>query len=231
VGKSLYLEDYPSFGEFDQVCLRNILAELKTKSPTIVEVGSWLGTGSTRILIEHVKHHGGRLHCVDTWEGSPGVARHTEVLATYDVYESFWENVRQAGGADYVEAYRMPSTDAASSFADHSIDMVFIDADHAYERVLADILAWQPKLRPGGILCGHDCEARVADQDRDALWQARSKDHMTGQAPFPVWHAGVILAVDEVFAGQARLWAEEGVTLPDGRRGAASLWEYRDPGQ
>ncbi len=223
--KPIYIGEYPSFGEFDQACLSNILSGLNAKKPRIVEVGSWLGSGSTRILIEHVLRHGGRLHCVDTWEGSPGVARHTEVLAAYDVYESFWENVRRAGGANCVEAHRMSSADAAAIFDDHGLDLVFIDADHAYDRVRADIKAWRPKLRSGGILCGHDCETRVTDQNRDMLWRARNKDHIIGQAPFPVWHAGVILAVDEMFAGRARLWAEEGVTLPDGRHGAATLWD------
>jgi predicted O-methyltransferase YrrM len=227
VRKQLYLDEYPSFGEFDQACLINLVADLGAQFPTIVEVGSWLGSGSTRILIEHVKRFGGRLHCVDTWEGSPGIARHAEIREAYDIYESFWENVRRAGGADCVEAHRLPSTEAASSFADGSLDMVFIDADHAFDRVSADIRAWQPKLRSGGLLCGHDCETRVTAQNRDLLWQARDRDHTTGQYPFPVWHAGVILAVDEIFAGQARLWAEEGVTLPDGRHGAASVWDVR----
>ncbi|WP_298254065.1 class I SAM-dependent methyltransferase [Bradyrhizobium sp.] len=223
--KVLYLKDYPSFGDFDQACFRNILAELTVDSPTIVEVGSWLGSGSTQILIEHVKRFRGRLHCVDTWEGSSSVPEHAELLATYDVYESFWENVRRAGGADRVEAHRMPSTIAAACFADRSVDMVFIDADHAYDCVRADILAWRRKVRLGGILCGHDCETRVTEANRDLLWKARNGDHIPGGPLFRDWHPGVILAVDEVFGGAARLWAEKGVTLPDGRHGPGTLWD------
>jgi glycosyltransferase involved in cell wall biosynthesis len=32
----------------------------------------------------------------------------------------------------------------------------YIDADHRYESVVSDIQAWWPKVRPGGILSGHD---------------------------------------------------------------------------
>ena len=37
-----------------------------------------------------------------------------------------------------------------------SLDWVFIDANHTYDAVLADILAWSPKLKASGLLSGHD---------------------------------------------------------------------------
>lgn len=49
---------------------------------------------------------------------------------------------------------------SASLFEDGSLDFVFIDADHVAPAVRADIRAWLPKMKPGGIIAGHDyCEA------------------------------------------------------------------------
>ena len=44
----------------------------------------------------------------------------------------------------------------ADKVADGSLDFVFIDADHSYDAVYKDIVAWRPKVKCGGLLCGHD---------------------------------------------------------------------------
>jgi hypothetical protein len=48
------------------------------------------------------------------------------------------------------------SCSVVDTFEDNSEDVVYIDADHKYDPVLADIRAWYPKIKPGGILCGDD---------------------------------------------------------------------------
>ena len=50
----------------------------------------------------------------------------------------------------------MPSPPAADLFANQSLDLVFIDGDHEHDAVRNDMLAWLPKVRRGGIICGHE---------------------------------------------------------------------------
>ena len=56
---------------------------------------------------------------------------------------------------------------AAKKVPDHTLDFVFIDADH--HAVAADIEAWRPKLKPGGKLCGHDIDWPSVKTDVDRL--------------------------------------------------------------
>lgn len=48
------------------------------------------------------------------------------------------------------------SVEAAKQFEDGYFDFVYIDALHDYKSVLADLEAWYPKVRKGGMLSGHD---------------------------------------------------------------------------
>lgn len=55
-----------------------------------------------------------------------------------------------------VQVLRERSPDVAGAFADGEFDLVYIDADHTEAAVYADLLAWWPKVRSGGVLAGHD---------------------------------------------------------------------------
>jgi len=49
----------------------------------------------------------------------------------------------------------LPSIEAAKVIP-NELDLVYIDAAHDKENVMADIRSWWPKVRLGGMLCGHD---------------------------------------------------------------------------
>lgn len=54
------------------------------------------------------------------------------------------------------ELLRKPSLQAASRFANGSLDFVYLDGDQRFDAVGADLGAWFNKVREGGIIAGHD---------------------------------------------------------------------------
>jgi hypothetical protein len=54
------------------------------------------------------------------------------------------------------DIWRDTSVEAAARVPDDSLDFGYLDARHDREAVLEDVGAWWPKIRPGGVLAGHD---------------------------------------------------------------------------
>jgi hypothetical protein len=55
-----------------------------------------------------------------------------------------------------VEILRMKSQDAAALIADDSLDYVYIDGEHSFDAVKADLTSYLPKVKLGGHLIGDD---------------------------------------------------------------------------
>lgn len=51
---------------------------------------------------------------------------------------------------------RSDTIEAADTFENLSIDLIFVDASHDYRDVKNDILTWLPKISTTGIISGHD---------------------------------------------------------------------------
>ena len=51
---------------------------------------------------------------------------------------------------------RKTSAEALSDFEDNSLDFVYIDANHDFPNFVFDLHNWIKKVRPGGIVSGHD---------------------------------------------------------------------------
>lgn len=86
------------------------------------------------------------------------------------------ENLRKRFSERWsVNVVHAKSVEAAATYAEQSVDVVYIDADHEYESVSADIDAWLPKVRSGGFIGGHDYHdgflgVRRAVDERMTLW-------------------------------------------------------------
>lgn len=135
---------------------RFLVAEIPAGA-TFVEVGAWMGK-SFAAFAAFAKEADKAvfLDAVDTFCGKPDSNDQALILEAHggSVEKAFYANMKALGV--HCETCVAPSTKAAQYFTDGSCDAVFIDAAHDYESVRADILAWLPKVKSGGIIAGHD---------------------------------------------------------------------------
>ncbi len=124
---------------------------------TVIEVGSWMGGGSTRHFGNLLKAKGGTLYAVDTWLGSttqqPGREHYQPILSK--VYEQFLSNMIHWQLTETVIPIRKDSLLAAESLHVEP-DLIYIDGEHTTPAVYADLTAWYPFVEKHGILCGDD---------------------------------------------------------------------------
>lgn len=118
---------------------------------TCVEIGSFIGTGSSMILGGLMAARKGVLYCVDTFDIN--LKSFQGVDASH--LDQFTANVTMMGFAPFLRVLKGKSVDVAASFASVA-DLIYIDANHSEASVKADIAAWLPRLRAGGIMCGDD---------------------------------------------------------------------------
>ena len=55
----------------------------------------------------------------------------------------------------------MTSLEAADLFENNSLDFVYFDTNHSFSYLTQELKKWYPKLKPGGILAGHDYNGPV----------------------------------------------------------------------
>ena len=124
----------------------------------LVEVGAWLGK-STAFMAVEIINSGKRLvfDVIDTWEGNVGEPNTTAPIKNGGTLRALFDaNMKDRGLSGHCNPITSDSVAAASKYADGSVRFCYIDADHRYETVLADLTAWWPKVAPSGTLAGHD---------------------------------------------------------------------------
>ncbi len=149
------------------------LAEQASTRKRVVEIGCYKGKSTTALCLGAAEC-GGHVWAVDHFRGGRVLADEFVGKDPDWLWKEFCKNTDKY---ENIIPLKMSSLDAAahvSQFGKAKMDMIFIDASHDYADVWADILAWQPLVASGGLLCGHDFQ--------------------------PSW-AGVIRAVTELLPG------------------------------
>lgn len=122
----------------------------------IAELGVWKGRSLCSVA-DIIRQKNIQVIAVDHWKGSPKEDIILIEAKQVDIYEQFTTNMDNFRLKPQI--LRMTTTEAAKQIPDHLLDMIFIDAAHAYEYVSEDIKNWLPKVKVGGIISGHDFSA------------------------------------------------------------------------
>ena len=117
------------------------------------------------------------LIAVDPWR--PTADYFDSSAVSEDQHTSHYQKARQhlrPFGCN-AQIVRMTSVEAASHFERHSLDWVYIDANHGAASVHGDLLAWWLLVKPGGIVAGHDYYNAKRRKDGtplivDHVWEA-----------------------------------------------------------
>lgn len=153
----------------------------------VVEVGCWKGR-STSYVAPVCRANGATLWCVDSWQGSRDAyaADYARLLAAEDVRAAFERNMAALGCAPRVLALDSPA--AARRFARRSADLVFLDASHDEGSVRADLEAWAPVVKPGGLLAGHDLAGSTPGVERALTRFCAARGLAWSRGPARLWH-------------------------------------------
>ena len=126
--------------------------EIKYKD--CVEVGVFRGDFSQVIL----NHNPKNLWMIDPWchQDSSIYPDDTSNRPTSELEEMYYNLIHKHKTDQRVHILRSRSFDAVHQFDDKSLDFVYLDAIHTMESTLLDLVAWFPKVKKDGWLCGHD---------------------------------------------------------------------------
>lgn len=93
-----------------------------------------------------------KLYCIDPWDSYDENSRGGGKDQQYGNLEKAHNRLDKYGAI----FLRKMSMDAVKEFDDNSLDFVYIDANHDFDYVMEDIIHWSRKVRPGGMISGHD---------------------------------------------------------------------------
>jgi len=140
-----------------------LIARIPVAVPTRgAEIGVWRGSTAVQVL----KKRPLATHLmIDCWKAPEADSRYATTPGStqkrpQEVFDAAYDEVVESvkGFKERAPIMRMYSEVAAKEVPNHSLDYVFIDAEHTYEGVRDDIRLWREKVKHGGWIGGHDYE-------------------------------------------------------------------------
>ncbi len=128
-----------------------------------IEIGVWRGEFS-RILLDELKPS--KLCLIDPWGVQPdadggaslaGARSQNDMDRIYDAVKNTYASEIAKGQVSVIRDFSVP---ALRLFEDQSIGFAYLDGDHSYEGVKADLDAVLPKMIEGGVIMLDDYHRR-----------------------------------------------------------------------
>jgi hypothetical protein len=127
--------------------LYELFAELGFK------VGAEVGVFRARNAREMFRRIPGlKLYGIEAFADQPTSTRH-KTEPRYERNKRAMESRMKDRNFTLIEKF---SEEAVQDIPYDSLDFVYIDGDHSYDYVMLDIILWTRRVRPGGIVSGHD---------------------------------------------------------------------------
>jgi hypothetical protein len=131
--------------------------------PLIVEIGSFLGSGTVLLAGPRRDRGSGIVHCIDSFDGQGdtlSVPYYREILAQLpsgSVRGHFEHNLSKCGLSSWVMIHEGRADEIALNWTT-PIHLLFLDADQSPAGVRRIYDDWEPFLKVGGIMALHNSE-------------------------------------------------------------------------
>ncbi len=137
----------------------------------IVEIGSFLGSGTVLLAGPRRLCGSGMVHCVDPFDASGdafSAKEYERILSGADrtqrqIFDRF---LGDAGLADWVTVHQGGAREIAAGWS-APIDLLFLDGDQSVRGARELFECWIPFLKPGGIVAVHNSNPRDYIIDHD----------------------------------------------------------------
>jgi hypothetical protein len=155
------------------------LAERVLAAPpgaVVVELGCFYGSGSVLLAGARKIAGSGHVHCVDPFDLSGDDFSVPYYLAIASAFsgrsqrEWFDEHLRKAGLTDWVTAHQVRAQEAGAEWG-APVYFIFMDGDQSPEGSRTTYLAWEPWLKPGGVIALHNSEEREYAPSHDGHYR------------------------------------------------------------
>jgi predicted O-methyltransferase YrrM len=149
-----FFEEIKGWFDFDDL-YADMVKEAKHDS-RFLELGVWKGRSAAFMAVE-IANSGKQIQfdVVDNFQWLYQENKTAkENFAAYR--KNYQECLMNLSRVPFVRVIGLPSPEAVQIYDDGYFDFIFIDANHDYTHVKEDIKLWLPKVKPGGLLAGHD---------------------------------------------------------------------------